>query len=671
MEMGMWSPFMSDSTNAEELRARIKSLEADLVQERARTDQLTKNSKDMIWITDKDHNFSYVSPVVETMLGFSQELVVGQHLLTNDRSEDRAEISALLKKIDELAGNGDIEGLKRIEVPEREARLINSTRKVIYTEVRMSLLLAEDGTFLGLMGVNRDVSERNKIQALLKWNERLFRAVFEASPESVCILDVQTGKYVDVNNSFCQATGWSREEAIGRSPNELALWVNPEDEKKLMVEIGDDGVAINFETQFRNKHGDISVSLISVATFFIEEQLFSLSLSRDIQELRQAQEDKIEMEGKLNRAQRLDLIGTLAGGVAHDFNNILMGIQGNLSLVERDIQDISLSRAHVLKIEQLVTSASELTAQLLGLAHGGSYETIAADVNQLVNEQVEFFRRTHRSISIKEDYKPGLPSADVDSSQIKQVLLNLLLNAWNAMSNTGHLTLTTDCVELTGEQELSHQVDSGQYIKVAVQDSGTGMDAATMEKIFDPFFTTNQKGKGAGLGLASAYSIIKSHGGFIDVSSVVSEGSTFELYLPSSAKQPPAPILQSAKPQTGTESILVVDDEEEILEVVSSMLEMLGYDVFRAEGGQKALATLRENRAINLVVIDMLMPGMDGVEAVTKLKKISKDLKIILSSGFSEKDQIAGILAKGCDGFLSKPFNLVDLSMKVRQVLDT
>ena len=168
---------MSDSTNAEELRARIKSLEADLVQERARTDQLTKNSKDMIWITDKDHNFSYVSPVVETMLGFSQELVVGQHLLTNDRSEDRAEISALLKKIDELAGNGDIEGLKRIEVPEREAQLINSTRKVIYTEVRMSLLLAEDGTFLGLMGVNRDVSERNKIQALLKWNERLFRAV--------------------------------------------------------------------------------------------------------------------------------------------------------------------------------------------------------------------------------------------------------------------------------------------------------------------------------------------------------------------------------------------------------------------------------------------------------------------------------------------------------------
>ncbi len=185
---------MSDSINSEELRARIRSLEAELVQERARTDQLTKNSKDMIWITDKDHNFSYVSPVVETMLGFSQALVVGQHLLTNDRSRDRAEISALLKKIDELAGNGDVEGLKRIEVPEREAQLINSTRKVIYTEVRMSLMLAEDGTFLGLMGVNRDVSERNKIQALLKWNEQLFRAVFEASPESVCILDVQTGK---------------------------------------------------------------------------------------------------------------------------------------------------------------------------------------------------------------------------------------------------------------------------------------------------------------------------------------------------------------------------------------------------------------------------------------------------------------------------------------------
>ena len=662
---------MSDSANSEELRARIRSLEVELVQERALTDQLSKNSKDMIWITDKDHNFSYVSPVVETMLGFSQALVLGQHLLTNDRSRDRAEISALLKKIDELAGNGDVEGLKRIEVPEREAQLINSARKVIDTEVRMSLLLAEDGAFLGLMGVNRDVSRWNEIQASLRWNEQLFRAVFEASPESVCILDVQTGKYVDVNNSFCQTTGWSREEAVGRSPNELALWVDPKDQEKLMAEIGDNGVAINFETQFRNKNGSTAVSLISVSTFSIEKRFFSLSLTRNIHELRQAQEEKIEMEVTLNRAQRLDSIGTLAGGVAHDFNNILMGIQGNLSLVERDIQDISLSRAHVQKIEQLVSSASELTAQLLGLAHGGSYETIAADVNQLVNEQVEFFRRTHRSISVREDYKPGLPAVDVDSSQIKQVLLNLLLNAWNAMSNIGHLTLTTDCVELTGEQRLRHQVDSGQYIKVAVQDSGTGMDAATMEKIFDPFFTTNEVGKGTGLGLASAYSIIKNHGGFIDVSSVVSEGSTFELYLPSSSKQPPAPTLQSTKPQTGTESILVVDDEEEILEVVSSMLEMLGYDVFRAEGGQKALATLRENRAIKLVVIDMLMPRMDGVEAVTKLKKISKDLKIILSSGFSEKDQIAGILAKGCDGFLSKPFNLVELSIKVRQVLDT
>ena len=662
---------MSDSINSEELRARIRSLEAELVEERARTDQLTKNSKDMIWITDKDHNFSYVSPVVETMLGFSQALVVGQHLLTNDRSEDRAEISALLKKIDELAGNGDVEGLKRIEVPEREAQLINSARKVIDTEVRMSLLLAEDGAFLGLMGVNRDVSERNETQASLRWNEQLFRAVFEASPESVCILDVQTGKYVDVNNSFCQTTGWSREEAVGRSPYELALWVDSEDQEKLMVEIGDNGVAINFETQFRNKNGSTAVSLISVSTFLIEKRLFSLSLSRNIQELRQAQEEKIEMEVTLNRAQRLDSIGTLAGGVAHDFNNILMGIQGNLSLVERDIQDISLSRAHVQKIEQLVTSASELTAQLLGLARGGSYETAAADINQLVNGQVEFFRRTHRSISVKEDYKPGLPSVDVDSSQIKQVLLNLLLNAWNAMSNTGHLTLKTDCVELNGEQRLRHQVDSGQYIKVAVQDSGTGMDSVTMEKIFDPFFTTNEVGKGTGLGLASAYSIIKNHGGFIDVSSVVSEGSTFELYLPSSSKPVQAAIVKPSKPQKGTESILVVDDEKAILDVISSMLEMLGYDVFRAESGQEALTRLRKNPAIKLVVLDMLMPGMDGVESFTELKKISSDLKVILSSGFSAKNQIAEILAKGCDGFLSKPFNLVDLSMKIRQVLDT
>ncbi|MDE0951019.1 MAG: PAS domain S-box protein [Halioglobus sp.] len=662
---------MTDGAQTEELLARIRSLEAQVAEVTVRNEQVTKNSKDMIWITDKDHNLSYVSPVVETMLGFSQELVVGQHLLTNDRSEDRAEILFLLKKIDGFVSAGDVEALKRIEFPEREAQLVNSERDLICTEVRMSLLLAEDDTFLGLMGVNRDVSERNKIQASLKWNESLFRAVFEASPEAVCIIDIETGKYVDVNNTFCQATGWSREEAVGQSPSELELWLIPGEEEKLRLDIVKNGVALNFEAQFRNKDGSVSVSLISVSIFSIGDRLFSLSLSRDIKELRQAQEEKLEMEVKLYRAQRLDSIGTLAGGVAHDFNNMLMGIQGNLSLVERDIQDSSLSLTHVQKIEQLVTSASQLTAQLLGLARDGSYETAAADMNQLVVEQVEFFRRTHSGISVKEDYKLGLPSVDVDLDQIRQVLLNLFLNAWNAMSNARNLTLTTDCVELTEEQGLSHQVDAGQYIKVAVQDSGTGMDAATMEKIFDPFFTTNEVGKGAGLGLASAYSIIKNHRGFIAVSSVLSEGSTFEIYLPSSSKPIQSATVPSTKPQTGTESILVVDDEQRILDVISSMLEMLGYGVFSAEGGEKALTILHENPSIELVVLDMLMPGMDGVEAFTELKKISKDLKVIISSGFSAKDQMAEILVKGCDAFLAKPFNLVELSTKVRQVLDT
>ena len=251
---------MTDDVLTEELLARIRSLEAQVAEVTVRNEQVTKNSKDMIWITDKDHNLSYVSPAVETMLGFSQELVVGQHLLTNDRSEDRSEILLLLKKIDGFVSAGDAEALKRIEFPEREAQLVNSARELVCTEVRMSLLLAEDDTFLGLMGVNRDVTERNKIQASLKWNERLFREVFEASPESACIMDIETGKYVDVNNTFCQATGWSREEAVGRSPSELELWLIPGDEEKLRLHIVKNGVAINFEAQFRNKNGSVSVA---------------------------------------------------------------------------------------------------------------------------------------------------------------------------------------------------------------------------------------------------------------------------------------------------------------------------------------------------------------------------------------------------------------------------
>jgi nitrogen-specific signal transduction histidine kinase len=392
--------------------------------------------------------------------------------------------------------------------------------------------------------------------------------------------------------------------------------------------------------------------------------------SRDITERKRAEEERRKLEEHLQRIEKLESIGTLAGGIAHDFNNLLMGIQGYASLMLLDIDTSHPHYERLKRMEQLVGSGADLTKQLLGFARGGRYEVKATDMNDIVEKTSSMFGRTKKEITIHRKYGRGLWPVEVDRGQMEQVFMNLYVNAWQAMPGGGELYLETEGVLLEADESFPYTVEPGRYVKVTVTDTGTGMDEKTKERIFDPFFTTKEMGRGTGLGLATVYGIIKGHRGMINVYSEPGHGTTFRLYLPASEKAVEEEKTLSGAIAGGTETILLVDDERMILEVSRELLESMGYRVYAAGSGQEAIAVYMEKRrGIDLVILDMIMPGLSGGETFDRLKGINPEIKVLLSSGYSINGKAQTIMDRGCDGFLQKPFQLENLSRKVREVL--
>jgi two-component system cell cycle sensor histidine kinase/response regulator CckA len=380
--------------------------------------------------------------------------------------------------------------------------------------------------------------------------------------------------------------------------------------------------------------------------------------------------ERKRMEAKLIQAQKMEAIGTLAGGMAHDFNNLLMVIQGNVSLMLLDTHPNHPNYEMLRAIEKQVQSGSKLTTQLLGYARKGRYEVKPIDLNQLVEETSEAFGRTRKNIIIHRELAKGLLSCEADQGQIEQVLMNLMVNAADAMSDGGELFLKT--MNVTHEDIKGKLYDPipGYYILLIVTDTGVGMDSKILGRIFDPFFTTKELGRGTGLGLASVYGIVKGHGGYIEVESEKGHGSIFKVYLPTSGKKVQK-IEKTIDPLTkGIGIILFVDDEEVILEVGEKFLKVLGYKVLLAQSGKEAIEIFQKHQdSIDLVLLDMIMPNMGGGEVYDRLKEISPDIKVLLSSGYSIDGEATKIMERGCNGFIQKPFDIMQLSQSIRAIL--
>ncbi|NLD39154.1 MAG: response regulator [Desulfatiglans sp.] len=425
----------------------------------------------------------------------------------------------------------------------------------------------------------------------------------------------------------------------------------------------------NYNRQFEQRiiYADGNVGYIAVRFFIQKDEngrtIRAYGVNQDITET-------VRLREKLAQVQKLEAIGTLAGGLAHDYNNILMGILGNTALMLLEMDTAHPHYAKLKNIEQYVQNASDLTKQMLGFARGGKYEVKPTDMNELVKKSSDMFGQTKKEITIHTKWQEDIWTVEIDQGQMNQVLLNLYVNAWQSMPHGGELYLETKNIVLDDNYVKPFYVAPGNYVKISVTDTGIGMDAATQKRIFDPFFTTKKMGRGTGLGLATVYGIIKNHSGIINVYSEKGEGSTFNIYLPVSSavltkeKEPSFHVLK------GNETILLVDDEEMIINIGTQLLERLGYRVLCAKTGSEALETYKNNRGnIDLVILDMIMPNMGGGAVYDELKKVYPGVKVLLSSGYSLNGQATSILKRGCNGFIQKPFGLDELSKRIREIL--
>jgi len=410
---------------------------------------------------------------------------------------------------------------------------------------------------------------------------------------------------------------------------------------------------------------------VVLMSIFAYQAAMAIENARLYSELKERLEGEIQLQKKLADSDKFRALGLMASGVAHDFNNLLMGIQGNTSLMLLDIDSFHPHHDRLKNIEQSVQAGAELTKQLLGFTKGGKCEVKPANLNEVVDKTSRMFAPTKKEIRIYKKYQENVWPVKVDRAQIEQVLLNLYVNAWQAMPAGGDLYLQTENVILDNELVRAIDMKPGKYVKMSVIDNGIGMDETTRKRIFDPFFSTKKMGRGTGLGLASAYGMIKNHGGYINVLSEKGEGTTFTIYLPATEERVTEEKQPSERLIRGEETILLVDDEAMILEVGKQMLEKMGYEVVTANSGKSALEIYKKKRNdISLVVLDIIMPELGGGETYDKMKKLNPNIRVLLSSGYSIDGEATEILKRGCNGFIQKPFSVSSLSLKLREILD-
>jgi len=512
---------------------------------------------------------------------------------------------------------------------------------------------------------------RKQAEEELRENEERYRTVVEDMPAMICRFRCD-GTLTFVNSAYCHYFNKKEEELIGQNFFQFILKEDQNKVKNHFMSLDQKRPTITYEHQVIAPDGAIrwqqwtDRALFDDQNHLVEYQ----SIGRDITEEKLALQEKNKLEAQLQQAHKLQAIGTLAGGFAHNFNNLLMGIIANISIMLLDIDSDHQHYKYLKNIEKQVKNGSKLASQLTGYARAGRYEVKPINLNQLLKETSDTFKIAKKEIRIHQNFSENLYRIEADRGQIEQVLLNLYVNAADSMPERGDLFLKT--INVTDKDIVGkpYNPKPGDYVLLTVRDTGAGMDKETKGHIFEPFFTTKGLSKVTGLGLSSAYGIIKGHGGYIDVDSEKGYGATFNIYLPATKKEVKQEKELLKKTIIGKETVLFVDDDDMVIEGCGEMLTKMGYNVLIARNGKDALEIYKENQhKIDIVIIDMIMPIMNGGETYDRLKKMYPNIKVLLSSGHSVNGQATEILERGCNGFIQKPFTIEVLSEKIREIL--
>lgn len=631
-----------------------KRMEAALRESEQRYRATFDNAAVGIDLVDRHGRFLEANETLAKFLGYTQEELRKLNVMDITHPEDVARSAQMLEAL--VAGDG-----KGYRV---EKRYVRKDETIVWADTSVSSILGAEGDYKATVGVIVDISRRKEYEEALL---RLATAVEQAA-ESVVMTDTD-GTIVYVNPAFERTTGYSREEVVGNTPRILKSDRHDDEFYKGMWKTISGGKIWTGHLINKKKDGtlfeeDVSISPVKDAA---GKTVNYVALKRDVTH-------EVSLQKQLLQAQKMEAIGTLAGGIAHDFNNLLQVTLGysELLLAEKSAEDEEYSDLQ--KILHAARSGAELVRSLLAFSRKVEPKPIPMSLNKQIKHVEKFLRRTiPKMIDIRLELAEDLARTNADPAQIEQVIMNLAVNGRDAMGEEGTLTIRTENVALDAEYcRLQVEAQPGDYLLLSVSDTGQGMDKETLQHIFEPFYTTKEIGRGTGLGLAMVYGTVKLHGGHVSCYSEPGEGTTFKVYLPAIVTEPEVSADDLREmPASGTETVLLVDDEDSVRELGLRILEKAGYTVLTAPNGRAAVDLYMAKRdEIALVILDLIMPIMGGKDCLTEILGINPMAKIMISSGYAADASARECAELGARGFVAKPFRLMEILTQVRSILD-
>ena len=507
------------------------------------------------------------------------------------------------------------------------------------------------------------IMEYQRTQKLLNESNVSLQTLFDVAPLPIVVSSFSDGTIRDINNTFSEYFGYSDDSVIGKTGVELGLWKDTADRQRFLQLMCDQEGISGFGTEIRTVQGEYRHVLLYSNCMEFKDEKCLLIVFLDITEQKR-------LEEQIRQTQKMEVIGQLAGGVAHDFNNMLTAILGSAELMSRYVTNEPAALKLLENIQKAASRSAELTGQLLAFSRKGQRNVVQVHIDSTIHDVIALLERTiDKKITLEARLVAKNSCVIGDPTLLQNALLNLAVNARDAMPDGGVMTFATANVELDARHCSSsvYNVTPGPYIEISVSDTGTGMSQDIIQHVFEPFFTTKEVGKGTGLGLAAVYGTVTDHHGSIAITSEPGIGTIFKMYLPLSGDSAG----ETAVPEElihGSGGILLVDDEEILRDVGQSLLEELGYSVFLAEDGKHALEVYaREEKSISLVILDMLMPRMSGKETLVRLKERYPDVRVLISSGFHQEGTADELIQLGARGFLQKPYHRQELCRAIAE----
>jgi len=649
------------------LRRAVISKTTALRTSEQRFKDFTESSSDWFWETDEAGRFMDISKGYRSITGFDPDIFIGK--TRKDATAEDIDDEKWHRHFDDLHNHRPfrkfIYELTGLDGPK------------MWIRINGKPVFDHDGVFVGYRGTGSDITEQKLAEDTLKESEQKFRHFFESIPDVLMMTNLEDGKCVSVNEGFCHLYGYTYEEVVGKKSIDLNFWKDPKDREKLISQLGKGGFTRNLNAEFRKKDGSFWPGMMTAGIVLIDGKRHFVSSTKDLTNEKKTEE-------ALRRSQKLEAVGQLTGGISHDFNNLLGIVMGNLEIIKRKCGDDPSLSEWVDRALRGAARGAELTQNLLQFSQKRAHGTKVISINDAILKMDDLLKK---SMTAKIEFHFHLTKelwlTDVDPGDFTDSLTNLVINARDAMPQGGTLSISTANKTLPNDHIFTNQnAAPGDYVCLEVTDTGTGIEEEVLDKVFEPFFTTKERGKGTGLGLSMVFGFVNRSGGDIIIKSKPGHGTTCQIYLPRARNAVIGHTMTDEidlETLRGQETILIVDDEEQLLKIAAELLKGLGYKTLTAIDGQQALSLLESDKDIDLLFSDVVMPkGINGFELARRAVDMDSELKVLLTSGFASEESLSKsgvdfsdeITKRLAADLLPKPYNQEELALNVRLTLD-